>query len=93
MEKVNMTNVVAPAVGGFSGIMLADVLSQWLASTKISETTGAWTPVLVSTLVGFGGLALLPKGSAAMKAGGVAFAGASFGLAISNALRAMGVVT
>ena len=92
MAKLSVANMAAPAVGGFSGIMLADILSGWLASTKVAETTGAWTPVVTCSLVGCVGLAFIPSGSAAMKAGGIAFAGASFGLAISSALRAMGIL-
>jgi len=92
MAKMKATETIGPALGGFSGIVMADVIAGWVASTKIGDVLGAWTPVVTSVLVGSAGLAIIPRSSAAMKAGGIAFAGANFGLAISNALRALEIL-
>ena len=93
MAKVNVQNVVAPGIGAAAGIMVSDMLAGWATGTKIGTTLRVWTPVLTSAAVGSAGLAFIPRGSGQMKAGGMAFAGAGFGLAIVSSLRALGILS
>jgi len=93
MAKVNVQNVVAPGIGAAAGIMASDMLAGWVAGTKMGTTLGVWSPVLTSAAVGSAGLALIPHKSAQMRVGGIAFAGAGFGLAIVSSLRALGIIT
>jgi len=92
MAKVNVQNVVAPGIGAGAGILVSDMLAGWVGGTTIGTTLGVWSPVLTSAVVGGAGLAFIPRASAQMKAGGIAFAGAGFGLAIVSSLRALGLI-
>lgn len=92
MAKVNVQNIVAPGIGAAAGIMASDILAGWVSGTQVGTTLGVWSPVLTSAAVGSVGLAFIPRASAQMKAGGIAFAGAGFGLAIVSSLRALGLI-
>jgi hypothetical protein len=92
MADIKAEKVIAPGLGAASGIIISDMASGWLMNTAVGGALKGWTPVVTSAFIGAAGLVLIPRSTAQLKEGGIAFAGAGFGLAIISALRELKVI-
>lgn len=92
MAKVQLDQLLPPALGGLGGIIISDMVGDWIsADVNLSESTARWGRIAASVATGIIGLIGL-KGSANMRTAGVAFAGSAFGLALTDFLAQMGWV-